>query len=385
MENFIYSVPTKIYFGKGQICHVGEAAQEYGKKALIVYGGGSIKKNGIFDDVVKYLGESGVCWEELGGVEPNPRIETVRKGAMICKEKGIEVVLAVGGGSTIDCAKVIASAACYDGDAWELVLDGSKIKKALPIVTVLTLAATGSEMDTAAVISDMTSNNKLGTKSECMRPKASIMDPTYTETVNAWHTASGTADIMSHILESYFSTCEGYMQDRMAEGLLKTCIEFGVRAVKDPKDYEARANLMWAGSWAINDFLKLGKPTPWSVHPMEHELSAYYDITHGAGLAILTPHWMRHVLSDATVEKFRTYGINVWDVSPKLPAREAAEQAIERTAAYFKAMGLPSRLSEVGIDDKYLDIMAEKSSKRLKNTYKEMSAEEVKQIFIAAM
>ena len=298
MENFIYSIPTTIYFGKGQIEHVSQAVRPYGKKALIVYGGGSVKKNGIFDRVTEILEHEGIAWEELGGVEPNPRIETVRKGAEFCKAGNIEVVLPIGGGSTIDCAKIIAAGALYDGDAWDLVLDGKKIQAALPIVAVLTLAATGSEMDTAAVISDMASNNKLGTKSEHIRPKAAIMDPSYTETVNAWHTAAGTADIMSHILESYFSNAEGYMQDRMAEGLLKTCIQFGIRAVEHPDDYEARANLMWAGSWAINDFLKLGKLVPWSVHPMEHELSAYYDITHGAGLAILTPHWMRHVLNN---------------------------------------------------------------------------------------
>lgn len=182
MENFIYSIPTTIYFGKGQIEHVSQAVRPYGKKALIVYGGGSVKKNGIFDRVTEILEHEGIAWEELGGVEPNPRIETVRKGAELCKAGNIEVVLPIGGGSTIDCAKIIAAGALYDGDAWDLVLDGKKIQAALPIVAVLTLAATGSEMDTAAVISDMASNNKLGTKSEHIRPKAAIMDPSYTET-----------------------------------------------------------------------------------------------------------------------------------------------------------------------------------------------------------
>ncbi len=385
MENFVYSVPTKIYFGKGQLDRVGMIAAEYGKKALLVYGGGSIKRNGIYDRVKELLEEEGVLLEELSGVEPNPRIETVRKGAAICKEKGIDVVLAVGGGSTIDCAKVVAAGACYDGDAWDLVLNSRKIKKALPVVTVLTLAATGSEMDPTAVISNLETNDKLGTKNEHMRPVASILDPTYTETVNAWHTGAGTADIMSHILESYFSNAEGYMQDRMAEGLLKTCIEFGVRALKDPKDYEARANLMWASSWAINDFLKLGKPVVWSVHPMEHELSAYYDITHGAGLAILTPHWMRHVLSDRTVEKFKTYAVQVWGISAELPAYEAAELGIEKTAEYFKALGMPATLKEVGIGEEKLALMAEKAAGRLAGAYVELSKEEVEQIFKDAL
>lgn len=385
MNNFVYAIPTAIYFGKGQIENLGRIVAEHGKKALLVYGGGSIKKNGIYDKVTELLREAGIAFEELSGVEPNPRIETVRRGVEICKTRGIDVVLPIGGGSSIDCGKVVAAGACYGGDAWDLVLDSKKITKALPIVTVLTLAATGSEMDTAAVISDMERNDKLGTKSEHMRPKASILDPVYTETVNPWHTASGVADIMSHIFEAYFSNVDGYMQDRMAEGLLKTCIKFGVRAVKNPEDYEARANLMWAGSWAINDFLKLGKEVVWTVHPMEHELSAYYDITHGAGLAILTPHWMRHVLNEKTAMKFQTYGTNVWGISPDLAIFEAAGLAIDKTADYFKEMGLPTRLSEVGIDDAKFDIMAEKAAKRLKGAYVELTAEEVKEIYRKAL
>ena len=218
MNSFIYTIPTKIYFGKGQLERLPEIVGEFGKKVLIVYGGGSIKKNGILEQAVGLLTKAGMSCEELSGVEPNPRIGSVREGVKICREKGIEVVLPIGGGSSIDCAKVVAAGACYDGDPWDLVLDGKKIEKALPIVSVLTLAATGSEMDTSAVISDMEKGDKLGTKSEWMRPKASVLDPSFTVTVNAWHTAAGTADIMSHIFEAYFSNTEGYMQDRMAEG-----------------------------------------------------------------------------------------------------------------------------------------------------------------------
>ena len=385
MDNFIFKVPTAIYFGKGQLDRLGMVTAEYGKKALLVYGGGSIKRNGIYERVIQLLQEEGVSYLELPGVDPNPRIDTVRKGVRICKEHGIDVVLPIGGGSSIDCAKVIAAGACYDGDAWELVLDGRKIKKALPVVTVLTLAATGSEMDPTAVISNLETNDKLGVKSEHMLPKASILDPTYTETVNAWHTACGTADIISHTLENYFSQKEGFMQDRMAEALLKTCIEFGVKAVKDPHDFTARANLMWAGSWAINGFLKLGKEVVWSVHPMEHELSAYYDVTHGAGLAILTPHWMRHVLSDATVGKFKTYGVNVWNVSPDMDEWEAARLAIDKTSEYFKAMGLPSHLEEIGIGEENFGIMAQKAASRLHGAYVDLTSEQVEQIFKDAL
>ena len=385
MLNFDYHIGTEIFFGRGQLAKLPAAIRRHTDKVLLCYGGGSVKRTGLLAQVQSALCEAGISYVELAGVEPNPRTTTVDRGAALCRQHGLGGVLAVGGGSTIDCAKVVAAGACYDGDPWDLVLDGKKIEKALPIVSVLTLAATGSEMDTSAVISDMEKGDKLGTKSEWMRPKASVLDPSFTVTVNAWHTAAGTADIMSHIFEAYFSNTEGYMQDRMAEGLLKTCIEFGVKAVEEPDNYEARANLMWASSWAINDFLKLGKEVPWSVHPMEHELSAYYDITHGAGLAILTPHWMRHVLDDRTVSKFRTYGVNVWGISPELEAHEAANLAIEKTADYFKRLGLPSRLSEMGIGREKFALMAGKAAKRLKGAYKEMSAEEIVQIFEEAL
>lgn len=382
MENFVYSIPTKIYFGQGQICHIGEIVSDYGKKALLVYGGGSIKRNGIYDDVVKYLKESNVSWCELSGVEPNPRITTVRKGVELCRKENIDVIVPIGGGSTIDCAKVIAGAVTYPNDAWDIVLDPSKIVSVLPIVSVLTLSATGSEMDTFAVISNMETNDKIGTGHEDMRPKASILDPSYTYSVSAYQTAAGTADIMSHILECYFSNVEGYLQDRMAEGLLKTCIEYGVKAVQHPDDYEARANLMWTSSWAINNFIKLGKDVAWTVHPMEHQLSAYYDITHGVGLAILTPHWMKYVLNENTVAKFKEYGVNVWGIDSEKDPFEIAEEAIQKTKDYFLAMGIPMTLKEVGIEDeKYFDVMAEKAAADLKGAYVELTKEDVKKIY----
>ena len=365
---------------------IGDIVSQYGKRVLLVYGGGSIKRNGIYDDVTAIFKENGITYFELAGVEPNPRITTVRKGVEICRKENIEVVLPIGGGSTIDCAKVIAAATSYSGDAWDIVLDPSKVVSVLPIVSILTLAATGSEMDTFAVISDMDSNDKIGTSHEDMRPKASILDPTYTFSVPAYQTAAGTADIMSHIMECYFSNVQGYMQDRMAEGLLKTCIEFGVKAIAKPDDYEARANLMWASSWAINNFIKLGKAVEWSVHPMEHQLSAYYDITHGVGLAILTPHWMEHVLNDNTVEKFKEFGVNVWDLSKDEDAYTIAHQAIQKTREYFVAMGIPTTLREVGIvDDRYFDVMAEKACAGLEAAFVPLTKEDVKAIYQKAL
>lgn len=385
MINFEYEIKTKILFGKGQVKNIGKEVKNYGTRVLLVYGGGSIKKNGIFDDVTASLSESGIEYFELAGVEPNPRIETVRKGVALCREKNIDVVLPIGGGSTLDCSKVIAAGVSYPNDTWDIVKDSTKIISVLPIITVLTLSATGSEMDIFAVISDMNANDKLGTGHPLMRPVVSVLDPTYTFSVNKYQTGAGTSDIMSHIFEIYFSNIEGYMQNRMAEALLKTCIEFGVKALENPDDYEARANLMWTSSWAINGLLTCGKPVEWTVHPMEHELSAYYDITHGAGLAILTPYWMQYVLSDKTVNKFVEYGVNVWGIDKNLDKFEIANLAIEKTRDYFNKLGMPSKLSEVNIDDTLLDTMAKKAAVGLENAYVPLTAEDVKKIYQMAL
>ena len=386
MQNFTHQIPTTIHFGKGQISHLTELKAS-GSKVLLVYGGGSIKKSGIYDEALEILKSVDLEVFELSGVDPNPRIESVRKGAEICKKNNIDMVLAIGGGSVIDCAKVVAGAALYDGDAWDLVKDFRLVKRALPIYSVLTLAATGSEMDTAAVISDMTLNDKLPTFSPCFLPTMSICDPTYTFSVSKRQTASGTADIMSHTLESYFNNNDdAFLTNRFAESILLTCIKYGPLAIEEPDNYEARANLMWASSNAINGFIKAGCNIAWCVHPMEHELSAFYDITHGIGLAILTPHWMRHVLSEATAPKFAEYGINVWGLDSSLPAMTIAEEAIEKTAVFFtESLGIPATLRETGItDESKFEIMAEKAAASCKNAYVPLTKEDVLAIFKAA-
>jgi alcohol dehydrogenase YqhD (iron-dependent ADH family) len=362
MLKFDYSIPTKIFFGKNKIKVLPKEIKKYGSKVLLVYGGGSIKRNGIYDDIVKALKENSIEFWELSGVEPNPRITTVRKGVDICREHKIELVLAVGGGSSIDCAKVVAGAYYYEGDAWDIVKNPRKITKVLPVASVLTLAATGSEMDTFAVISNMDENEKLGTGHPDMAPKFSILDPTYTFTVPRNQTAAGTADIMSHIFEAYFSsTKEAFLQDRMAEAMLKTCINYGKKAIDEPENYEARSNLMWVSSLAINGLLSYGKNSNWVAHPMEHELSAYYDITHGVGLAILTPFWMKHILDDSTVDKFVEFGKNVWNINEDKDKYDIANTAINKTREFFNTLGIPSRLSEVGIDESKLEEMAKKA------------------------
>ena len=385
MNNFTYSIPTKIHFGKGQIAHLSEL-RESGEKVLLVYGGGSIKKAGIYDTAMKILKDAGLCVSELSGVEPNPRIESVVKGVGICKEENIDMVLAIGGGSVIDCGKVIAAGACSEEDPWELVLHPEKITAALPIYSVLTLAATGSEMDKFAVISDLKKNEKWGTASEHMKPKMSIMDPEYTYSVTKKQTAAGTADMISHIFENYFTNVSNAdVQARFAEGLLKNCFYYGPVALEHPDDYDARANLMWTSSMAINGILSDGAEVAWCVHPMEHELSAFYDITHGEGLAILTPHWMEFALNEATAKKFADYGRNVWNLPMAEDDMETARKAINCTKEFFKDMGLPSTLREVGIDETYFDVMAEKAAAGCKGSYVELTKEDIVHIYENAL
>lgn len=359
MENFNYSIPTKIFFGEGKIEVLAKEIKKYGSRVLLTYGGGSIKKIGLYDKVVKILAENNIPYFELGGIKPNPRVESVEEGVRICRENDIDFILAVGGGSTIDCSKVIAGAVDYDGDPWDLVIGKAKYKNVLPIASILTLAATGSEMDAGAVITNMDRNQKYGTGHPGFFPKFSILDPTYTYSVSKYQTASGVVDIMSHTFEVYFSNVKGaYLQDRLAEGVLKTCIHYGRKAIDEPENYEARANLMWASSLAINGLLGYGKNSNWSVHPLEHELSAYYDITHGIGLAILTPHWMEHVLDENNLYKFVEYGINVWNIDSNLEEMEIAKLAIKKTSDYFKSLEIPMTLREVGIGEEKLEIMA---------------------------
>lgn len=380
MNNFTYSIPTKVFFGEGSIKKLPKEILKYSKNILIVYGGGSIKRNGIYDTVISLLDESGIKHCELSGVEPNPRITSVREGVKIARENSVDGILAIGGGSSIDCAKTISAAVSYDGDPWDLVKNPKLIGSCLPIFTVLTLSATGSEMDAGAVISDMSSNDKLALFNIGMLPKASILDPTYTYSVSPLQTASGTADIISHILEVYFDDeNSAFMQNRICEALLKTCIEYGPKAINKPDDYEARANLMWTSSWAINGFISNGKgKVAWPVHGMEHSLSAYYDIPHGVGLALLTPYWMELMLEkDEKVRvKFEEFARNVFGTA-------TAESGISELKNYFKNLGLPSTLSELNIDDTHFDIMAEKAVNysKLKYSWVPMDKEDVLKIF----
>ena len=364
MDNFVYNIPTKVYFGKNQLGNLGKEVAYYGNKVLLCYGGGSIKKIGLYDNVMKELTESGMTVFELSGIDPNPRVDSVRKGAEICRKEGIDVVLAVGGGSTIDCAKFVCAATYYDGDAWDLLVKDLDIQKAVPLITILTLSATGSEMDNDGVISNPETDDKIGAAYDCMLPKVSFLDPTVTYSVSPYQTACGSADIMSHIIEEYFSLDNDlFMLDGVMETLMKTVIKYAPIAMECPDNYEARANLMWTSSWAINGFVHGGKTQAWSCHPMEHQLSAVYDITHGLGLAILTPRWMRYTLNEVTVDKYVQFAKNVFGIEESDDKFETAKNGIRALEKFFfEDLKLSRTLSEIGIDDSHFREMAVKAS-----------------------
>lgn len=352
MDNFTYHIPTKIYFGKGQVKALKEELLNRAvKKVLIVTGRGSVKKNGIFDDVTREVKKAKVSFVELTGVKPNPRLKSVYEGIKICKSERVDFILAVGGGSVIDASKAIAGGVKYKGDVWDFFTKGVPCLEAVPLGTVLTLAATGSEMNAYAVITREDAERKLAFGSSAVRPVFSILDPEYTYTVNRYHTAAGVADIMVHVFEEYFcAPASAVVQDRMAEALLKTCIRYGPVVCREAHNYEARANILWAGSLALNDLLGSGKAGgDWACHAIEHEISAIYDISHGVGLAIIVPNWMRLALNGDTLDKFAEYGVGVWGIDKNKDKKEIAEGAIRETRNFFTSLGLPSKLSEVSV------------------------------------
>ena len=363
MNSFVYDIPTKVYFGSDRLGHLGDELKRFGNRVLLIYGGGSIKKTGLYDRVTAEIRRAGLELFELSGIEPNPRVDSVRKGAELCRREKIDVLLAVGGGSVIDATKFIGAGTFYDGDPWDLSTGKGEINACLPIVTVLTLSATGSEMDTGGVISNPETKDKLGRLDPHMLPKVSFLDPVNTYTVSAYQTACGSADILSHLFEVYFNMQPDlYMLDCFMEGLMKTVIRYTPVAIEKPDDYEARANLMWASSWAINGFVNGGKEQEWTCHPIEHEVSAIYDITHGLGLAIITPRWMEYCLDETTVSKYRQFAVNVFGIDENEPPMSAAKAAIAKLSDFlFGTLGLKSTFSALGIDDSDFALMARKA------------------------
>ncbi|MFH1553171.1 MAG: iron-containing alcohol dehydrogenase, partial [Candidatus Omnitrophota bacterium] len=360
MLNFTFHNPTIIYFGRGRIKALEEEIRKRAKKVLVVTGRGSVKKCGIFDEVIAEIKKAGVDYVELSGVQPNPRLKSVYEGIELCRKEGVDFILPVGGGSVIDAAKAIAVGAKYKGDVWDFFETDAMPEDALPLAAVLTVAATGSEMNPNAVISEEEAKRKLALSSPLIQPVFSILDPAYTFTVNRYHTAAGVADIMAHVFEYYLSPVpHTETQDALSEALLKICIRFGGVVCENGDDYDARANILWASTLALSGLIGKGKISDWTCHAIEHEVSAIYDISHGAGLAVLLPAFIKVVSEKYGPDKLREYGINVWGVERKKDDKWIVDEAITRTRSFLKSLGLPSKLSEMNISDDHFEIMTE--------------------------
>ncbi len=358
MQNFDYQTPTRLIFGKGVVEKLPEVMEQFGKKILLTYGGGSIKKISLYDKVKELLKDFEIY--ELSGIQPNPKYDpSVLDGVKICKENNIDVILAVGGGSVLDCSKAIATGAKYDGDPWDLISYKAFATDSIPIVDIITLAATGSEYDSGGVISRTETNDKIGYVDPHNFPLVSFLDPTYTFTVSKKQTAAGCADAMNHIMEQYFCEDSTFLNDGFMEAGLKSLMVNAKKCLENPEDYTARAEMMLTCTYGCNGIYSLGNSqTGWPLHGMEHALSAYYDITHGEGLAIITPRWMEHVLSEKTVDRFVKYGVNVFGIDSSLDKFEIAKKAIQATYDFFVSIGIPMNLKAVGIDESRIDEMA---------------------------
>lgn len=387
MQNFNYCTPTRLIFGEGVIKDLPEVMSHYGKKVLLTYGGGSIKKIGLYDKVLELL--KGYEIYELPNIMPNPKYNpSVLDGVKICKEYDIDVILSVGGGSVLDCSKAIAGGAKYDGEPWDLITYKAKTKDTLPIVDIITLAATGSEYDAGGVISRTETNDKTCYSDPHLYPEVSFLDPTYTFTVSKKQTAAGVADAMNHIMEQYFCEDSTLLNDGFMEAGLRSLMINGRKCLENPEDYKARAEMMLVCTYGCNGIYSLGNSeSGWPCHGMEHALSAYYDITHGEGLAIITPRWMKHILSEKTVDRFVKYGVNVFGIDGSLDKMTIANKAIDETYKFFESINIPMHLKDVGIDEVRIDEMAKHvaDNEGLENAWAPLLQEDIAAIFRASL
>ena len=387
MNNFTFCSPTKVAFGIGTENSVGILIKEHNsKRVLLHYGGGSIKKNGLYNKIVSSLNDSQIQFIELSGVEPNPKIGLIREGVKICKEQEVDFILAVGGGSVIDSAKAIAAGAKLDEDVWNLYGTYREISAALPIGVVLTISAAGSELSPDSVVTNPEGELKRSFGSELLRPVFSVMNPEITFSVSKFQTACGIVDIMMHTFERYFTPTKGVeLIDNLSEGLLRSVISAGEKAMKNPDDYEARATLMWAGSIAHNGLLGTGRVEDWATHHIEHEISGAHDhIAHGEGLAIVFPAWCKFVYH-SDIERFCRFAVNVWGCSKNPDNMEiTANEGIAFVENYFKRLGMPTRLSEIGIGEGEFEQLAEKCTyfgKRTIGGLLKLGKEDIRNIF----
>ncbi|HFK1767377.1 butanol dehydrogenase [Bacillus wiedmannii] len=387
MQNFVFRNPTKLIFGKGQLEQLKTEIPQFGKKVLLVYGGGSIKRNGIYDNVLSILKDINAEVFELTGVEPNPRVSTVKKGIQICKDNGVEFILAVGGGSVIDCTKAIAAGSKYDGDVWEIVTKKVFASEALPFGTVLTLAATGSEMNAGSVITNWETNEKYGWGSPVTFPQFSILDPVHTSSVPRDQTIYGMVDIMSHVLEQYFHHgTNTELQDRYCESVLKTVIETAPKLLSDLENYEHRETILYCGTMALNGILAMGVKGDWATHNIEHAVSAVHDIPHGGGLAILFPNWMKHVV-DENVSRFKQFAIRVFDVETDGKTDlEIALEGIEALRQFWTSIEAPVTLADYAIGENEIDLMADKAMAYGEfGNFKKLNKDDVLSIYKASL
>ena len=364
MNNFDFYSPARILFGKGEEKRIGELLKPHATKVLLHYGGGSIKKSGLYDTVVTSLKANGIDFVELGGVKPNPRVSLVREGIDICKKENVDLVLAVGGGSVIDSSKAIAIGVYYDGDIWELYEKWQTIQKALPIATILTIPAAGSESSGNSVISNEEKELKRGYANPLIRPLLSVLNPEMFFTLPKDQLSNGVTDMMSHIFERYFTnTVHTDLTDGLCETTLKTIMKNALLAKENMENYDAWAELGFAGTIAHNGLLGMGRQEDWACHGMEHELSAIYDVVHGAGLAVLTPEWMQYVCKD-NINMFVQFAVNVMGVNGSYRDADAiAKEGIDRLREFYAKLEMPSTLSEIGIGEDKLEEMARKATK----------------------
>lgn len=362
MINFEFYNPARIVFGKGAEKKTGELVKRYGKKALLHYGGGSIKKTGVYDKVVASLNEAGIDFVELGGVQPNPRLSLVHEGVKLCREEGVDFILAVGGGSAIDSAKAIATGVPYDGDVWDFYFDNTKpVEVTLPVGVVLTIPAAGSESSAGSVITNEDGWYKRDLNSEWLIPKFAVMNPEFTYTLPPYQTACGACDILAHMFERYFTQVDHTdLTDRLLEAAMKTLLIHAPIVMEEPENYDARAEVMWTGTLAHNNLLNTGRIGDWASHNLEHELSGIYDIAHGAGLSIIFPAWMRYC-HHAKPARFVQIAMRVFDVDLAMGDDEKIiEEMICRLETWYKRLGLPIRMRDAGIEDDRLREMAKK-------------------------
>ncbi len=363
MLNFDFYAPARILFGRDTQKEIGALLKPHAKKILLHYGGSSIKKSGLYDTVVASLKENGLEFVELGGVVPNPRLSLVHTGIALCKKENVDLILAVGGGSAIDSAKAIAMGVYYGGDVWDIYEQGLAIEKALPVAIILTIPAAGSESSGDTVITNEEKQLKYGYGSPRLRPLLSIINPELFFTLPKNQVANGVADMMSHVFERYFTnTTHTDLTDGLCETVLRAVMKNALIVNKDPKNYEAWCEVGFGGTVAHNGLVGMGREQDWACHNMEHELSAIYDVAHGAGLAVLTPAWMQYVYKD-NVNMFVQFAVNVMGVNGSYRDPDAiVQEGIARLREFFKKMGLPSTLEELGIDESKLELMAKKST-----------------------